>query len=442
MRLPNTAHTSRPWRIHELTRDFRLEDVWALPTPGGPNDFPRLVQGIASGMIRPPRGRSHDNQSRGSSRAARMLWAIRWKLGGLLGWDDPDAGLGTRVPTLRERLPADLRDAPSGPDLHRFTSLYLLHDEWAAEIANRTMHGVMHLGWVPDGTDGYRGQMAVIVKPNGLFGSAYMAAIRPFRHVIVYPAMLREIGRTWRAGARSATLVGRPDVGPPPGQRLVGGFPRFGTHLARPAPAVPTDPVIEISGAVAKPFTLPLAALATLPRRELTADFHCVAGWSATNLHWEGVAFETFYRTIIDPSVPPDTPVTHVVFGGLDGYRSVVSIGDALAGDLLIAERLDGRRLDGDHGAPARLVSPRQYGYVSTKHLCRIELHTAEPTDVYASPALHLLKPHPRARVWEEERHRYLPAWSVRRVYRLLIPPIAFLSAHGSRRSRITPAPP
>jgi hypothetical protein len=28
MRLPNSAHTSRPWRIHELTRDFRLEDVW------------------------------------------------------------------------------------------------------------------------------------------------------------------------------------------------------------------------------------------------------------------------------------------------------------------------------------------------------------------------------------------------------------------------------
>src|SRR5213076_835324 len=48
MRLPNTAHTSRPWRIHELTGDFRLEDVWALPTPGGPDDFPRLVQMMAS----------------------------------------------------------------------------------------------------------------------------------------------------------------------------------------------------------------------------------------------------------------------------------------------------------------------------------------------------------------------------------------------------------
>ena len=50
MRLPNAAHESRPWRIHELTHDFRLEDVWELPTPGGPHDFPRLVQEIASAV--------------------------------------------------------------------------------------------------------------------------------------------------------------------------------------------------------------------------------------------------------------------------------------------------------------------------------------------------------------------------------------------------------
>ena len=196
MRLPNIAHTSRPWRIHELTRDFRLEDVWALPTPGGPYDFPLLVQGIASG-----------DPLRGSLRAARALWSIRWKLGALLGWDRPDAGLGSRVPTLRDRLPADLREAPTGPDFPSlpFTSLYLIEDEWAAEIANRTMHGVMHLGWVPDGTGGYRGQMAVLVKPNGLFGTSYMAAIRPFRHLIVYPAAIRQIERQWRARSGGPT---------------------------------------------------------------------------------------------------------------------------------------------------------------------------------------------------------------------------------------------
>jgi hypothetical protein len=131
----------------------------------------------------------------------RALFAVRWKLGELLRWDAHEAGLGTRVPTLRDRLPPDLREAPSGPDFEAlpFTSLYLLDDEWAAEIANRTMHGVMHIGRVPDETGGFRAQMAVLVKPNGLLGKAYMAAIRPFRHLIVYPAMMREIERRSRA---------------------------------------------------------------------------------------------------------------------------------------------------------------------------------------------------------------------------------------------------
>jgi hypothetical protein len=196
MQLPDSAHTSRPWRIHELTKDFRLEDVWALPTPGGPDDFPRLVQSVAAA-----------NASRSPSLVARALWALRWKLGALLGWDGADTGIGSRVHTLHDRLPEDLREASTGPgfDTLPFDPLYLLDDEWAAEIANRTMHGVMHLGWVPDGHGSYRGQMAVLVKPNGLLGEAYMAAIRPFRHLIVYPAAMRQIERVWAAGGEGRT---------------------------------------------------------------------------------------------------------------------------------------------------------------------------------------------------------------------------------------------
>jgi Protein of unknown function (DUF2867) len=152
MRLPNAAHTSRPWRIHTLTDDFRLEDVWALPTPGGPDGLPRLVQQFTAG-----------DTSANPSRAARALFAIRWKVGALLGWDHPDARQSAQRPTLRDRLPEDLREAP-GPDFDRlpFSSLYLLDDEWAAETVNRTVRGVMHIGWVADGTGGYRGQMAVL----------------------------------------------------------------------------------------------------------------------------------------------------------------------------------------------------------------------------------------------------------------------------------------
>jgi hypothetical protein len=187
MRLPNTAHTSRPWRIHEPTPDFDVEDVWALQTPGRPDELPRLVSQIAS-----------DNFPDGAPLVVRILWEARWKIGALLRWDGQGAGVGSRVTSLRDRLPSDLRDAPSGLEIGSpFTSVYQLEDEWAAEMANRTVHAVMHIGWVPDESGGYRGQMAVLVKPNGLFGAAYMAAIKPFRYLIVYPALMRRFERGW-----------------------------------------------------------------------------------------------------------------------------------------------------------------------------------------------------------------------------------------------------
>jgi hypothetical protein len=195
MRLPDTAHFSRPWRIHALAPDFRLEDVWTLSTPGAREDFPRLVALMAS--FDPAQG----------SGALRALFAIRWKLGELLGWDSADAGLGSRVPTLRDRLPDDLRETPSGPEAAPFTTLYVTDDEWAAEIANRTVHGILHLSWVADDTGGYRGQLAILVKPNGLLGRAYMAAITPFRHLIVYPLMIRQIEREWPEIRADSTRV-------------------------------------------------------------------------------------------------------------------------------------------------------------------------------------------------------------------------------------------
>jgi len=184
MKLPKSEHFSRPWRIHELAPEFRLEDVWALPTPGGPDDFPRLVRMATS----------FEADRRPS--LVGLLFAIRLGLGRVLGWDRPSRDDARK--RLRERLPDDLRAYPStvAPALG-FDALYQLHDEWAAEIVNRTVHGVIHLGWVPDGEGGYRGQMAILVRPNGLLGEAYMLAIAPFRYLIVYPRMLERIGQQW-----------------------------------------------------------------------------------------------------------------------------------------------------------------------------------------------------------------------------------------------------
>jgi len=187
-RLPDAAYLERPWRIRPVTEDFGLEDVWELPGQGAREDFPRLVA-LICGM----------DPARGPLSPSRVLWEIRWKLGALLGWDDEDGGLDGRFVSLRTRLAEDLRaTTPPAFAALPFTSLYLTDDEFAAEIANRTMHGVMHLGWVADDSGAYRARMTVLVKPNGRVGKAYMMAIRPFRHLVVYPAMMRQGRSLWR----------------------------------------------------------------------------------------------------------------------------------------------------------------------------------------------------------------------------------------------------
>ena len=150
-----------------------------------------------------------------------------------------------------------------------------------------------------------------------------------------------------------------------------------------------------------------------------------MSGWSAVGLQWEGVRL----RDALSPLLAGGPPA-YLLFEGLDGYRSIVTAEDALADDVLLADRLDGEPLTPEHGAPVRLLSPQQYGFVSVKHLRRIELHDREPQLRYhparrAQLALRVVHPHRRARVWEEERHRYLPAWLVRRIYRQVVPRLA-----------------
>ena len=194
LRLATTEHMAQAWRIHDIAKDFRVLDVWALPTPGGRDDFGCLVRLMAT--FDPSAG----------SPVVRGLFAIRWTLGRVLGLDRQESGLGARVHSLRDRLPADLIDTATDFDTDPFSPLYVTRDEFALEIANETVHGVMHVGWVPDGTGGHRGQMAVLVRPNGAVESAYLAAIAPFRHLVVYPLMMRDIGRAWR---RSVAGAGR-----------------------------------------------------------------------------------------------------------------------------------------------------------------------------------------------------------------------------------------
>jgi Protein of unknown function (DUF2867) len=201
MRLPNSAHESRPWRIREIVADFTLEDVWALPAQGGAEDFPALLELMAS-----------SDPANAESLATRVLWRLRDRLGSWFSLGristPADSGRdgagklpipGTGETSLAERLPDDLRGTAADVTFGSlpFVPLYLTDSEFAAEVSNQTVHGVMHLAWAEHGGGRYQGQMAVYVKPRGLFGKGYMALIKPFRHLIVYPALTRQTERMW-----------------------------------------------------------------------------------------------------------------------------------------------------------------------------------------------------------------------------------------------------
>ncbi len=199
MRVPNETQLSQPWLIHAVVPDFTLEDVWRLPAVNGSRaDFQGLIE-MATRL----------DPANADSLPTRFLWGVRDRLGAWfdLGRISTDASSDQRLPipgshefSLADRLPEELRG--SARDVHfdrlPFVPLYRAEREFAAEVSNQTVHGVMHLAWVRRETDGdYEAQMAVYVKPRGRFGRAYMAFIKPFRYAIVYPALERQLGRAW-----------------------------------------------------------------------------------------------------------------------------------------------------------------------------------------------------------------------------------------------------
>ncbi len=217
-RLKPEEYTQGTWRISELAQDFELLDVWALPASGRLEEFGDLC-GIVLDPS-PAASTSSSRPQRASAWASDQLFTIRYKLGKIFGWDDDVNTLpipGCTETSLRERLsveeaaeldqwdqtpqPEDsTQDQSTTSSLElAFRPILKTETEFAAELSNKTVHAVMHLGWVQLGPDSYEGQLGVYVKHRGRLGRPYMTAIAPFRHYLVYPAMMKRIGRSWQA---------------------------------------------------------------------------------------------------------------------------------------------------------------------------------------------------------------------------------------------------
>ncbi|MGI8414153.1 MAG: molybdopterin-dependent oxidoreductase [Solirubrobacteraceae bacterium] len=158
----------------------------------------------------------------------------------------------------------------------------------------------------------------------------------------------------------------------PGGLRAALPTPGGGWRIYSVNPPMPTfDPArwrLRIDGLVERPVELTYRQLLALPRVQQTSDFHCVTGWSVLGVRWTGVRIQDLLSTA--GPLPSARALTFV--SAERGYVDALTLEQLAAPDAMLAYGMEGRPLSRDHGAPARVVMPRMYGYKGVKWLARI----------------------------------------------------------------------
>lgn len=184
-----STHLAQPWLAHQLTKDYRIEDVWLLPIV---LDDAHQVDDVQQTFVQAIR----QIETQGF---AGWLFKFRKWLGQVFGWDEPTDSQKMKPPGLLKARYNQLTKTDSLPTggFQHFDQVYALDSEALLEIENNTVKAAMHFGLIHEGNI-RRAQMTIYVKPNGLFGQLYMLAIKPFRHWIVYPKLLQAVANQWK----------------------------------------------------------------------------------------------------------------------------------------------------------------------------------------------------------------------------------------------------
>jgi len=175
-----------PLRVHEFLAGVPLHDVWAI-------DLPRTRTGITLDEFL----RTASTRLFTLSPVVRALLNLRLFVGRLLGWDrEPST---TAWETFTTRLTTADRSkslAPAGTPEGLFRVVYRFENEQLLELINRTAHAAALSALIETAHD-YRFYFGVYVRSVGRFTPVYMTLIDPFRKLVVYPSLLRNVRATW-----------------------------------------------------------------------------------------------------------------------------------------------------------------------------------------------------------------------------------------------------
>ncbi|MBM4072786.1 MAG: DUF2867 domain-containing protein [Planctomycetes bacterium] len=186
MRVAQDEYQKLDLWAHSFLRDVPLHDVFVIDLPGGGTG--RTV-GDVHALLSPEAALK-------ANPLVAALFRIRFFVGRLFGWDDPEPfAKHSYVHRLDAADRANSLVAPGTQD-GPFLLLHLLPGESLREMQNATVHAFLCEALL-ESESGYRYYWGVYVKPMSRLTPLYMAMIKPFRHWLVYPAILRRIKKAW-----------------------------------------------------------------------------------------------------------------------------------------------------------------------------------------------------------------------------------------------------
>jgi len=146
------------------------------------------------------------------------------------------------------------------------------------------------------------------------------------------------------------------------------GTPDYARHLAENF----ANWTVTVDGLVARPLSIPIQALRSMPHRVQITRHDCVEGWSAIG-KWHGVPLS---KILDEARLSPRANyiVFHCAdrFGDKPYYESIDLI-DAFHPQTILAVGMNGHLLPVPNGAPVRLRVERQLGYKHAKYIQRIQ---------------------------------------------------------------------
>jgi len=184
----------------------------------------------------------------------------------------------------------------------------------------------------------------------------------------------------------------------PPGQEWIA------EPIAYDVGAVPPvrleDYRLRLSGDVQEAVDLGWEEIQRLPHVRVRRDFHCVTAWSVRGIVWDGVPT----RALLERA-PIERGVRWVLARSRDGYSTCIPIDAFTRRDSLLADRMNGKPLTTEHGAPARLVVPSLYAWKSAKYVEELEFLSERRPGFWEERGYH-----DRGDPWREELFRSAPA--------------------------------